>query len=60
MAFFPKELDASVARVWTEDDGTTILFRYPYKMRIKLPRPVCVTISVEVDGNSPTIAVPLP
>ena len=60
MALFPKELCKDIARITFENDGSTLAIRYPYRMRIVLPRPVSVTISAEVDGNSPTISVPFP
>lgn len=60
LALFPKELSKGIARIAVEDDGTTLAIRYPYRMRVLLPRPVSVTISAEIDGNSPAIAVPFP
>ena len=51
----------TVARTWSEDDGINpFCVEYLYHMRIVLPRPVSVTVSAEVDGNSPTISVPFP
>ncbi len=60
LALFPKELSKDIARITVERDGSAIAIRYPYRMRIVLPRPVSVTISAEVDANSPTISVPFP
>lgn len=60
MALFPKELSKDLARITVERDGTALAIRFPYRTRIILPPPVFVTISAEVDGNSPTISVPFP